>query len=145
MSYRQLLVRRALQGEKIGRFMKREVITIAPSVSIEELVDKYVYQYHYKLFPVVADSNRLIGCVTTRHVKEVPREEWKRKTVGDITESCSYENSISPDTDAVEALKLMRNFKTSRLMVIREGRLEGILVLKDLLEFLSLKVDLEEA
>ncbi|MFZ7111009.1 MAG: site-2 protease family protein [Desulfatiglandales bacterium] len=144
MSYRQLLVRRALQGEKIERFMKRNVMTITPSVSIEEFVDKYVYRYHHKLFPVVADTNRLIGCVTTKQVKDIPREEWQQKRVEDIAESCSPENSITPETDAVEALKRMKHSRNSRLMVIREGRLEGILVLKDLLEFLSLKADLEE-
>lgn len=144
MSYRQLLVRRALQGEKIERFMTRNVMTITPSVSIEEFVDKYVYRYHHKLFPVVADTNRLIGCVTTKQVKDIPREEWQQKRVEDIAESCSPENSITPETDAVEALKRMKHSRNSRLMVIREGRLEGILVLKDLLEFLSLKADLEE-
>jgi hypothetical protein len=32
----------------------------------------------------------------------------------------------------------------SRLMVVENGHLEGILSLKDLLQFLSLKVELEE-
>jgi signal-transduction protein with cAMP-binding, CBS, and nucleotidyltransferase domain len=38
----------------------------------------------------------------------------------------------------------MNKSKNSRLMVVKEGRLEGIIALKDLLHLLSLKMDLEE-
>jgi signal-transduction protein with cAMP-binding, CBS, and nucleotidyltransferase domain len=43
----------------------------------------------------------------------------------------------------MDALSRMSRTKASRLMVVREGRLEGILSLKDLLNFISLKVELE--
>lgn len=39
---------------------------------------------------------------------------------------------------------MMNQTGSSRLMVIEEGRLSGIIALKDMLKFLSLKVELEE-
>jgi CBS domain-containing protein len=94
------------------------------------------------MLPVV-NSHQLLGCVTMKQVKQIPREEWPKKTVSDLAEQCSPENTISPDVDAVEALAQMRRNNTSRAMVVENDRLVGVVALKDLLEFLSLKVELE--
>jgi Zn-dependent protease/CBS domain-containing protein len=142
MSYRQLLVRRALEGEPVSRFMSTDPVTVAPSATVEAVVEDYVYRFHHKLYPVVADG-RLTGCVTTRQVKEVPRAQWARTTVGEIAVDCSPENTLAPDTDAVKALAAMQKNGASRMMVVRDGRLEGIVALKDLLGFLSLKIEFE--
>jgi len=37
-----------------------------------------------------------------------------------------------------------RNFKLFCLMVVEDGHLRGIIALKDLLQFLSMKIELEE-
>jgi Zn-dependent protease/predicted transcriptional regulator len=143
-AYQQLLTRRALEGEPVRRFMKTEPVTVPPSISIEELVDVYVYQYHFKMFPVVEDSQRLVGCVTTRELKEVPREQWRQKTVKDVAQPCSAENTIEPQADAMQALSVMNRSGNGRLMVVEKGRLVGVLSLKDMLKLMSLKVELEE-
>jgi Zn-dependent protease/CBS domain-containing protein len=142
MSYSQLLMRKALAGEEIRRFMKIEPISVSPSLTVEQLVNDYFYRYHYKMFPV-SNGDGLIGCVGLKQVKELPREEWSRHAVGDIVASCSDENTISPQTDALQALSLMNRTGNSRLMVVDENRLLGIVTLKDMLKFLALKIDLE--
>jgi CBS domain-containing protein len=143
MSYRQLLLRRALEGESLDRFMNRDPVTVSPETNLDRLVDAYIYRYHHKLFPVVADD-RLIGCITTRQVKEIPRDQWRQTTVGELAADCSDENTIEPGSDAVKALARMHRNNTGRLMVVRDNRLIGIITLKDLLNFLSMKVELEE-
>ena len=142
-SYQQLITRKALEGEPIRRFMKTDPVTVSPSISLERLVEDYIYKYHFKMFPVVEDSVKLLGCVTTKQVKEIPREDWGRKTVGEFAAQCSPENSIEPQADAMRALSIMNQTGNSRLMVLEKGRLVGIIALKDLLELLSLKVELE--
>ncbi len=143
MSYQQLLTRQALQGEPLKRFMTENPVTVSPSVSLKELVEDYVYRYHFKLFPVVEDG-KLMGCISTRQIKEIPQEEWPRKKVGELSTQCSSANTIEPDADAVEALSAMRRNGASRLMVVEQGRLIGIISLKDMLEFLNLKVELDQ-
>jgi len=143
-SYQQLLLRKALEGEPVRRFMKTDPVTVAPSLSVAQLVEDYVYKYHYKMFPIVEDSDKLIGCVTTKQVKEIPREEWEQRRVGDIAAQCSAENTIGPQVDAMKALSTMSKTGASRLMVIEKDRLLGIIALKDLLKFFALKVELEE-
>ena len=143
MSYQQLLMRRALEGEPVSRFMQADVRTVPASLSVRQFVDEHVYRHHFKMFPIVEDG-RLTGCVTTRQVRDLPHEQWNDRTVGDLAHGCSDENSITPDTDAMHALAKMRRTGSSRLLVVENGDLRGILTLKDLLHFISLKVELEE-
>jgi Zn-dependent protease/CBS domain-containing protein len=142
MSYRQLVTRKALEGEPLKRFMQTDPVTVSDSLTVEQLVEDYIYRYHYKLFPVV-NSNRLLGCISTKQIKEIPRAQWDEKTVGEIADPCSAENTIGPDADAVKALSVMRRNNASRLMVVENDQLVGIIALKDMLEFLSLKVELD--
>jgi len=142
-SYQQLVVRKALEGEHVRRFMNPNPVTVPVSVTVQELVEDYIYKYHYKMFPVM-DGDRLAGCITTREVKEIPREAWSRESVGRLATRCSPENTIGPGADAIQALTIMNQTGVSRLMVVEGGHLVGIVTLKDLLSFLSLKVELEE-
>jgi Zn-dependent protease/predicted transcriptional regulator len=143
MSYQQLLTRNALEGEPVSRFMRSDPITVPPSITVQQLVEDYIYKYHFKMFPVV-DSDKLIGCITTKEVKGIPREEWSQKIIGELAAECSPQNTIEPRTDAIKALSIMNQTGASRLMVTQGNRLVGIITLKDLLNFLSLKVELEE-
>ena len=144
MSYQQLLLRRTLEGEPVSRFMQPDPVTVPRSISIAELVQQYVYRHHFKMFPVVDDAGRLLGCISTRQVRQLEREEWDRQTVGALAERCGPENVVAPTADAMEALSRMSRTGASRLMVVEGDRLLGILTLKDLLRFFSLKMELEE-
>ncbi|HEY0512690.1 MAG TPA: site-2 protease family protein [Thermoanaerobaculia bacterium] len=142
-SYQQLLLRRALAGEPVSRFMHADPVTVPRNISVEALVKDYVERHHHKMFPVMDDGGRLLGCVTTRRIRELPRDEWDRQTVGSLVEGCSPENTVRSDTDALEALSRMSRAGSSRLLVVDGDRLLGILSLKDLLGFLSLKMELD--
>lgn len=143
MSYRQLVVRRSLEGERVSRFMVTGPRTVPPDISVEQLVDDFVYRYHFKMFPVVEDG-RLIGCVSTADIKDLPRERWRDTRVADVATPCTEDNTIGPGADAMEALARMNRTGTSRLMVVDDGDLVGLIALKDLLRFISLRVELDE-
>jgi len=142
-SYQQMAVRSALAGEPVRRFMKTDPVTVPPNISVEDLIDNYVYRYHHKMFPVVRNGNDLAGCVTTQAVSSIPREEWRQHSVQELMRPCSAENTISPDTDAAAALSKMSQTGLSRLMVVDHNRLLAIVSLKDLLNFLTLKMEIE--
>jgi Zn-dependent protease/CBS domain-containing protein len=143
MSYEQVLMRTVLSGEPVSRFMHSDPVRVRAGTSIRDLVENYIYRYHFKMFPVVSDNDQLIGCVSTRDVKEVSNEEWSRRTVDDIVKRCSDENTVSPDTDALKVLNKMRQTGAGRLLVADHGRLLAVVSVKDLLNFLGAKLDLE--
>ena len=143
MSYQQLFIRKALEGEQVMRFMKTDLITVPASTSINELVENYIYKYHHKMYPVLDDSG-LIGCVTTRNVKEIPKDHWSSREVGEIASPLSDDNSIVYNADAMESLSKMSRTGNGRLLVLKDGKLVGIITLKDMIEFLSMKMDIEK-
>ena len=144
MSYQQVLVREALTGESLRRFMTADPVTVSPSTSVQELADDYIYRYHHKLYPVVSDGH-LLGCVTLNQVKQIAKQEWATHRVSELVRQCDNGNTIDASADAIDALSRMSKEHVSRLMVVKENKLVGMVSLKDLLKFLSLKMELETA
>ena len=141
-SYEQTLARQILSGQPVSPFMNRQPIAVSPERTVRELVEDYVYRHHHKVFPVVRDG-RLLGCVTTTQVSGVGEDQWDQRTVAEIIEPCSQDNIIAPETDTLEAMTKMQRTGRSPLLVVDRGQLVGILSLRDLLEYLMLKLQFE--
>jgi predicted transcriptional regulator len=124
--------------------MRPDPVTVPAEISVQDLVADYVYRYHYKMFPVTVDG-RLFGCVRTNEIRALPRESWARYTVREIAIETCERNSIGPDVHAINALSLMNQTGATRLLVVENGELVGVITLKDLLQFLSMKVDLGQS
>ena len=142
-SYQQVVIRESLRGVPVRRIMTANPITVPPGISVAQLIDDYLYRYHRKMFPVV-ENGRLVGCVSMNDIKAVPREQWAATTVSKITQPCSAATAIAPDADAMEVLSTMNRTQNSRFLVMEGDRLVGVVTLKDMLKFLSLKLELEE-
>ena len=142
MSYQQVLVHQGFEGLPVRRVMNAKPVSVAPLLPIADLVNDYFYRYYYKTFPVV-EGSRLVGYVSAREVKAVPRERWPFVTAADILVRCSPDNTVRPETDALEAVQLMNRTGNSRLLVAEGERLVGIISLKDMMNYLFLKMELE--
>jgi len=142
MSYQQVLIRQGFEGVPVRRVMNAKAVAVTPRLSIADLVQNYFYHYYFKTFPVVEDS-KLVGSVSAREVKAVPRERWPFVTVADIMSRCTPDNTIGPEVNAMEALQTMSRTGNSRLLVADGERLLGIVSLKDMMNYLFLKLELE--
>ena len=140
--YQQVLIRETLEGEPVRRFMNPNPITVPPSVDLQHWIEDYVYRYHHRAFPVTTDG-RLEGVITTHSMNGLPRGEWAKHTVAELMTDDLRGVTISADADAMEALGKMQRSGISRLLVTDGARLVGLVTLKDLLHFLSLKLELE--
>ena len=141
-SLRQQLLNGALQGEPVHRFMHTNPITVPRAISVADLVEAYVYRYQQEMFPVV-DDERLVGWVPPGAIERLPRDEWQNQSVSSLLQPCGPGNSVSPNADALQALTAMRRSSLPGLMVVEDDRLLGVLRLKDLLGFFSMKLKLE--
>jgi CBS domain-containing protein len=126
----------------VRRFMTHDTVAVPPELPLDRFVQNYVYEHHHDLFPVVSDQ-RLVGCISVRQLKAEPREKWPYLMVGKLMMPCTEENTVDPGMDAIEAMALMNRTGSSRLIVAVGDRLVGIVVLKDMMELFSLKMDLE--
>jgi Zn-dependent protease/CBS domain-containing protein len=144
-AYQRVVVTSTLQGEPIKKFMHTELDTVTPETTIADLVNQHIYRNHHGMLPVLSDSNRLEGYVTSDQAKNVPREEWPAHKVEEIVTPATPENTITPDTESLEALRLMERSQNTRLMVVQDGHLVAVVSMKDLMTFLATKLDLENS
>jgi CBS-domain-containing membrane protein len=144
MSYEQVLLRSALAGETVRRFMHPDPVAAPPEISVRQFVEDYIYRYHFKVFPVVeGESRNLIGCVSTADLKEVPREEWDRRHVSEVTKPCSTANTIGPDADALQAFSKIQENGSGALFVTERNHLLATVSPRDVLRFMAAKMELE--
>jgi Zn-dependent protease len=143
-SYQNVLTRTVLSGLKVRRFMTPDPVSIPPDITLQAFVEDYLYRTHHQIYPVVRGGD-LAGCLKVRSLRDVPRGEWPRRTVEELAAGCDDATVIGPDTDAVAALGVMNETGNSRLLVVENGRLMGIVTLKDLMEVLALRMEMEGA
>jgi Zn-dependent protease/predicted transcriptional regulator len=142
-SYQQLVLKDMVEGQPVRHFMRSAPVTVSPSTSVAEWVEDCVYKHHYKMYPVL-DGARLLGCVSVESLQGIRREDWAATTVADLMEERSEANTVDADTDTMELLKnILEPGQRSRFMVVEDDRLVGIIALKDLLEIISLKLQIE--
>jgi CBS domain-containing protein len=122
--------------------MTPDPVSIPPDVTLQSFVEEYLYRTHHQIYPVVR-GGELAGCLAVRSLKDVPRGEWPRRTVGEVAAVCDAATVIGPDTEAMVALGVMNETGNSRLLVVDNGRLAGIVTLKDLMEVLALRMEME--
>jgi len=144
-SYQQLIVSDMFKDKPVLQFMKRDPITVPPSITIEAWLEDYVYPHHYKMYPVV-DDGRLLGSISIAAIRTLPKADRKMKHVRDIMEPVSGANSIPADMSTSELMTAMvQGTGKARYMVVDNGHLVGMISLKDLLELISLKLQIESS
>lgn len=139
---RQLRVQRAFAGVKVEELMNPEPVTVHPYLTLRDMVDDYVLHRNLRAVPVVDDAGAIMGLVTVTDVKNVPREQWDRLTVGDVMTPSAQMITVSPQTNAGEALQMMGQRDVNQLPVIDSGRLVGLLSQGNVLRFLQVREEL---
>jgi Zn-dependent protease/predicted transcriptional regulator len=140
-SYRQLMVRNALEGKTVNGLMKKPVY-VPGDISLKEMVEDYFYKYNFKMFPV-REGDSLRGCVTTRQIGEIDRANWPDIKVREIMKQCSLENTVGPDEDVIKVLGKMNRTGLSRMMVVENTELKGIISLKDIMAYISTRMEVQ--
>lgn len=141
-SYQKLLIKESFEGKTVRHFMNPALVTVPYDITLQEFVDKYLYHYHYKMFPVVK-NNVISGLITVQILKLHTHEEWKHLSVGQVMQEQDASNSIVSNTLIEDALNKMNESGVTRLLVLEHNKIVGIITLKDLLEYIALKMELE--
>ena len=142
--YRSVLIRNALRGEPVRRFMNPAPIVVPQSLDLRHWVEDYVYPFHHHGFPVTSNGD-LEGFINTRTLAQMPRDEWNRHTIGEVMQRDCGPITVAPNSDALDAMSTMQSTGSSQLLVVNQDHLVGIISSKDLLRFLHLKMELEMA
>lgn len=125
-SYQQLILQDALQHVEVRKAMTVNPETIDPDMSISELVEDHFVRHPWVVYPVVKDS-QILGIVTKNSVDSIPKESWGSKSAADIMQPLNNSFVVDPDSTIADALEKISENEQNAMLVIREGKLIGIL------------------
>lgn len=137
VSYRQLLVREALEDVPVARLMQTNFLIAAPEMPISTLVDEHLMRSDQRAFPV-EENGRLAGMVSLPDIRKVSRQDWPDTTVRDIMTPAREIVSTSPAEDAADALFTLARRNVNQLPVVENGNICGLIRREDILKWLSL-------
>jgi Zn-dependent protease len=142
-SLKQVQLRKSLSGKTVSDFMVKDPITIPPDLNLKTFVEDCLYRHHHKLYPV-ADKTGLLGIIEMKDVKKVPSPDWEDTSVFQVMQSLTKENTLPAKRDAMQALIDLQKRRRSRALVVSpDDRLLGVLTLKDMLDYFTIRSDLE--
>jgi Zn-dependent protease len=139
-SYRQVLLREALEDVPVARMMQRTLESVPPDLAVGDFVERHLMRSDQRAFPVVADG-QLLGVVCLADVRRLAREAWGTTLVGEIMTPAAKLASVHPDQDALEVLSLLAAKGVNQLAVIEGGRLQGFVRREDVLKWMALYGD----
>ncbi|HEY3362400.1 MAG TPA: CBS domain-containing protein [Methanosarcina sp.] len=124
-----------LENILVRDIMTKDVISVSPSMSAEDLVH-FMFEKKHMGYPVM-DGNSLKGIVTFTDIQRVPYLERSVARVSDVMTRDVI--SVTPDVQASDALKLISSKNIGRVLVVDNGSIVGILSRTDLVRVLKLR------
>jgi Zn-dependent protease/CBS domain-containing protein len=137
----QYYMRRELQGECVEKFMTKNPIAVPPGITLKQCIDQYLYQSYHHLYPVT-DQGRLLGYISLKEIKAVPSDKWDTTTVLGSMVPLTSVQTVTPKTNAIEALGQIQEAHTPTLLVVEGDQLVGLLTAQDLFKIISMKLEL---
>lgn len=139
---RQTESRSLLGRETVARFLHNQLVGVSPDLTINALVDQYVYRHYQKVFPVV-EHGKLRGIVTLQTLLSLDRHKWHWLHVASIMERPNEENTVPQDFNAADALDMMQRTGREMLLVADGEEFLGAVSFRDLVAFLSITMKID--
>lgn len=124
--YEQLAVRQALEGVDVADVMVRDPRTVSPDLTLRRLVDEHLLRDGVRGYPVV-EGGAVRGVVGLENLQGVSPEDLEGRRVSDVLSERHPGMEVAPDASLADALRQMAEQDEPRLLVMRGGRLVGLL------------------
>jgi Zn-dependent protease/predicted transcriptional regulator len=141
MSMKQTILAETLSGVSVESMMTRDVLTVQPDITVQQLVSGYFLTHKHGGYPVIKDG-KILGIVTLQCARSIPKERWATTSINDAMIPCERTITIKPTASASEALNIMTREDVGRILVVKDGRLLGILTRGDLMRTIHTKQEL---
>jgi CBS domain-containing protein len=132
----------SVDGLRVWQVMVRDPVTVRADATVEELVTDVFLPTRHTAFPVV-DGDRAAGIVGFRDALALPRSVWPTTPVSAIMERAP-EACVDPAAPLAEVLPRLATGRLRRLLVCRDGRLDGLLSLTDAMRVLEARSLLDQ-
>ena len=140
-SYHQAQWREALREVSASQVMTPDCPVIPPNVTIDRLVQEYVFTSGCYFF-LVTDEDGVKGILTLNNIKAVSRQNWDVTQVKEIMTPIDKVKVAHPNQDALSILEEMDENDINQMPVVSEGRVIGLITRDNLLRFLHTRSEL---
>lgn len=125
-----------LRDIQVSQFMQQQVVSIQASMTLEEFKNAISSHYGHTTFPIL-QGYEIVGTFPASSLTKFAAEAWATTTVLDAGERNVMR--VSPDCDAMEALRLLLGEKAQPMLLVTstDGKLQGIVTKTDILEVLK--------
>jgi Zn-dependent protease/predicted transcriptional regulator len=137
-SVQQVVFETRLQRVKAGDVVRHDEATVAPEVSVAQLVDEYMLPDNRRAMAVARDG-RLVGIVTVSDIMKVPPTERANVTVGQIMGGGANLFTVRADTRVADAIELLAEHDLEQLPVVDGDKFVGMLTRADVMRQLQLR------
>lgn len=125
-------------GVRVRDVMTPDPLVAPPYLSVQEFLDRYVFDHRYATFPLVEDG-RPVGLLGLNRIREVP--PGQRGATSARRVACPMEEVAiaTPDEPLIEVLPRMQGCADGRVLVVDDdGRLVGIVSPRDVARVIEL-------
>jgi len=136
-SWRQYLVKQALEGVRAEQVMTPDPVVVPPDISLQQLTDDYLLRQKYVVYPVLDGGTSPIGVIGLGDVRSVPREEWSTRRIRDTMAPVDETNTVGSRDEVERVMDRLRTSATKRVLVVDDGRLVGIISPADIAQWLE--------
>lgn len=137
-SYRQIQLQKKTEGLRVLDIMTTEVISMEGNIPLSRALEEYFFKHHFVSFPVTT-LGKVVGLLTLNNIKSVPRDRWDETPSREVMEPLVKEYQVEPNDSIMDALKLMGEANTGRLLVMDGGHLAGIISRRDIMKTMQIK------
>ena len=140
-SLKQTIMGEALAGVMVGDIMTRNVLTIPPNMTVQQLITDYFLVQPHGGYPVTQDG-QILGLVTLQNVRSIPKDERNTETARQVMLPSDSKITVKPTISALDAMHKMARERLGRLLVTDNGRLLGIVTRGDLMRSIQMRQEL---
>jgi len=115
-----------LAGLTVGAIMTPNPIVAPAGITVEKVLEGWVYPNRGSTFPLVDPDGQLVGLITLARIKRVPPDRRETTLVTDVACPIAEVVTCAPGEELVPVVRRMAASPDQRALVLDGGRLVGI-------------------
>jgi predicted transcriptional regulator len=142
-SYQQATTKGFLADSRVKDVMVDDIITVSLDLPLTEVINSYFLRHGYGGFPVT-DGQKIVGLISLKEIKGVPEDKWNSTRVEEVMQKFDDSLTVSEEDEVSSVFEKMVRENKGRLLVIRDGRLRGLITRSGIARYLQIKGELRK-
>ncbi len=140
-SFKQTQLTEALSGVSVNDIMTKQLLTVSPDITVQNLVHDYFLVHPHGGYPVV-QNDKVLGIVTMDSVRSIPKEKREIELVSQAMVPYERTVTVAPNVSAADALQKIAQKGVGRVLVMDQDKLLGIVSRGDIMRTIKTRQEL---